>query len=161
MARFLAGLACGAMIVGASWYGNRLGYEHGRADAAAAHEQSRADVAAARDQARADVALAQRFAAQLHERDREASRDQRDDSGCAEQPDPEGGRGGSAYVFASTRARKEPPCKDRPYRFGSQRKFHCDDPGGPWVNLPAPEISPAERAKLVAELEARGALVPK
>ena len=40
-------------------------------------------------------------------------------------------------------------------------RFHCDDPGGPWVNLPAPEISPAERAKLVAELEARGALVPK
>ena len=37
MSRFIAGLACGAWIVGAAWFVNRVG-----------HQQTRADVAAAR-----------------------------------------------------------------------------------------------------------------
>ncbi|MBI3202063.1 MAG: hypothetical protein HYZ29_11015 [Myxococcales bacterium] len=147
MARFLAGLLCGAMIVGASWYGNRLGYE----------------------QAKVDVAAAQKLASQLHEREREAAPDRRDDSIWARQTNPDEDFGSGDCMLATLPARpcvgtsppKPSPRMDKHRRLGSSREFRRDDTGGPWVDLPTPEISPTERAKLVADLQARGALTRK
>jgi hypothetical protein len=140
MTRFLAGLACGAMMVGASWFGNRVGYQ----------------------QARVDVAAAQRLAAQLRERDTESSSDRSDDSVFARQVEPDEALGDGDCMLLTFPPK---PCggasqqKDSPRsnenRFGSKRVFRGDDRDGPWEDLPTPEISPTDRAKLVAELEAR------
>jgi hypothetical protein len=141
MARFLTGLACGAVMVGACWYGNRLGYKEGRADGAAAQRVAAPEREYPSDvRARDDGLLAT-----------PAKPGERSDPGdcllatwppkpCGADPAPEA----------------EPP-SDTGYRLGSRRPrtARSEDPGGPWKNLPLPEISSEDRAKLVAELEAR------
>lgn len=139
MARFLTGLACGALIVGACWYGNRLGYKEGRADGVAAQK------------------------AAAPERETETAPRARND-GLWAAPAISGEVSDAGDCLLATwppkpcgaaRARADAPPADSGYRLGSRRSVQRDDPDGPWEKLPLPEISPADRAKLVAELEAR------
>ncbi|MCC6652402.1 MAG: hypothetical protein IT348_14720 [Candidatus Eisenbacteria bacterium] len=138
MTRFLAGLACGAMIVGAAWCGNRAGYERASAEAAA-----------------------QTLASQLHVCDHDATPDRRDDAILAGRTNPEEDVAATDCTLATFppkpcagRSSLKSSSPDDEYRLGSQRTFRRDDAGGPWTDLPTPEISPTDRAKLVAELEA-------
>lgn len=139
MARFLTGLACGALIVGACWYGNRLGYKEGRADGVAA----------------------QSVAAPERERD-PASRARDDGLWAAPAISGEVSDAGDCLLATwppkrcgAARARAAAPPADSGYRLGSRRSVQREDPDGHWEKLPPPEISPTDRAKLVAELEAR------
>lgn len=146
MARFLAGLLCGAMIMGATWYAKRVGYEQGKADSAARTP-----------------------AVHPHECARAVSPERPQGSIWAGRTPLEGDRVDSDCMLATFPARpcvgtsppKPSPRTDGHRRLGSSRKFRRDDSGGPWVDLPTPEISPTERAKLVADLEARGASTQK
>ncbi len=145
MARFLTGLACGALMVGACWYGNRVGYKEGRADGAAA----------------------QKVAAPARERDTDLLAP--DEGLLAAPANPDEVSDAGACLLATWpprpcgagRARAVAPPSHGGYRLGSRRTVQTEDPDGPWERLPLPEISPADRAKLVAELEARDSEVTR
>lgn len=139
MARFLTGFACGALVVGASWYGNRLGYKEGRTDGVAA--QKLAALERGRDTAPGthDDGL---WAAP-------AKRNDVSDAGdCLLATWP-------ARSCGAERAAAPAPAADSGNWLGSRRPLRSEDSDAPWEKLPLPEISAADRAKLVAELEAR------
>lgn len=120
-------------MVAASWYGNRAGYKEGRADGAAAQRLAAHERGGDEDGPRAAP----------------ANRDDVSDPGdCLRATWP-------PRPCVTARARAAAPPADAGYRRGSQRTVQSEDPDGPWKTLPLPEISPADRAKLVAELELR------